>query len=131
RVTIISPIPQQPARNEEATGYFLTRAWNDMNAASTPYDSVLTRQVGRMGRMSVSARGAAGCCGSRGVLRELRGRLAAGLGGQAGGEAGSGGDAELAERVPQVGLHRGLGDEQVLGDLPVARALGGQGGDPP
>jgi len=30
-----------------------------------------------------------------------------------------------------VGFHRGLGDEQVLGDLPVACALGGQGGDAP
>ena len=30
-----------------------------------------------------------------------------------------------------MGFHRGLGDEQVLGDLPVARAVGGQGGDPP
>ena len=28
-------------------------------------------------------------------------------------------------------LHGGLGDEQVLGDLPVACALGGQGGDAP
>ena len=43
---------------------------------------------------------------------------------QGGGEVGAGGDVELAEGVAQVGLDRGLGDEQVLGDLPVARAVG-------
>src|ERR1700751_3918315 len=42
--------------------------------------------------------------------------------GAGGGEFGAGGDVELAEGVAQVGLDRGLGDEQVLGDLPVARA---------
>src|SRR4029077_21154425 len=45
------------------------------------------------------------------------------------------GDAELAEAVPQVVFHRGLGDEQVLGDLPVGqcwltRAPRGQAGHP-
>ena len=29
-----------------------------------------------------------------------------------------------------MGLDRGLGDEQVLGDLPVGQAVGRQGGDP-
>ena len=43
---------------------------------------------------------------------------------QGGGEFGAGGDVELAEGVAQVGLDRGLGDEQVLGDLPVPRAVG-------
>ena len=38
RVTITSPIPQQPARNEETTGYFVTCTWSSMNAASMSYD---------------------------------------------------------------------------------------------
>src|SRR5690242_21237877 len=46
------------------------------------------------------------------------------------GQFGAGGDVELAEGVAQVGLDRGLGDEQVLGDLPVGQALGRQDGDP-
>jgi len=42
-----------------------------------------------------------------------------------------GGDAQLVEGVPKVGFDGGLGDEQVLGDLPVGQAVGGQAGDPP
>jgi hypothetical protein len=34
-------------------------------------------------------------------------------------QVGSCGDAEFAEGVTQVGFDGGLGDEQVLGDLPV------------
>jgi hypothetical protein len=33
--------------------------------------------------------------------------------------------------VPEVGLDGGLGDEQVLGDLPVGQPVGGEAGDPP
>ena len=39
-------------------------------------------------------------------------------------------DVELGEDVPEVGLHRPLGDEQALGDLPVRPALGGHARDP-
>src|SRR5215469_6018356 len=53
------------------------------------------------------------------------------LAGQLRGQAGPRGDAELAEGVPQVGLDGRLGDEQVLGDLPVRQAVGGERGDPP
>ena len=53
------------------------------------------------------------------------------LAGQVRGQVGPGGDAELLEGVPEVGLDGGLGDEQVLGDLPVGQAVGGEAGDPP
>jgi hypothetical protein len=33
--------------------------------------------------------------------------------------------------VPQVCFHGGQGDEQVLSDLPVGHAVGGQAGHPP
>jgi hypothetical protein len=46
-------------------------------------------------------------------------------------QVGAGGDAKLAERVPQVRLDGGLGDEQVLGDLPVGQPVGGEAGDLP
>src|SRR5206468_11132565 len=39
RVTTISPIPPQPARNEKAMGYFSTHAWSSMNAAAMQYGS--------------------------------------------------------------------------------------------
>jgi hypothetical protein len=45
------------------------------------------------------------------------------------GQAGAGGDAELAERVTQVGFDGGLGYEQVLGDLPVGQAARRELGD--
>jgi len=35
------------------------------------------------------------------------------------------------ECVPKVGFDGGLGDEQVLGDLPVGQAVRGEAGDPP
>jgi hypothetical protein len=47
------------------------------------------------------------------------------------GQAGPGGDAELVIGVPEVSFEGGLGDEQVLGDLPVGQAVRGQPGDFP
>ena len=47
------------------------------------------------------------------------------------GQVGPGGDGEFLERVPEMGLDGGLGDEQVLGDLPVGQAVGGEAGHPP
>ena len=58
---------------------------------------------------------AAGTCWG-GVLEDAR-------------EVGAGGDGELAEGVAEVGFHGGLGDEQVLGDLAVGQAVGGEGRD--
>jgi hypothetical protein len=45
------------------------------------------------------------------------------------GEPDAAGDAELAEHLVQVVLHRAGADEQPGGDLPVGHALGGQPGD--
>src|SRR5690242_1015904 len=52
-----------------------------------------------------------------------------GLGPEVAGEVGAGGDGELAEGVAEVGLHGGLGDEEVLGDLTVGQPVGGEGCD--
>src|SRR6185369_16305421 len=73
---------------------------------------------------------AARVAGAGALTRTARTAEVAELAVQGGGEFGAGGDVELAEGVAEVGLDRRLGDEQVLGDLPVARAVGRQGGDP-
>lgn len=62
---------------------------------------------------------AARVAGAGALSRTARTAEVAELAVQGGGEVGAGGDVELAEGVAQVGLDRGLGDKQVLGDLPV------------
>src|SRR5207247_1648192 len=49
RVTVTSRIPPQPARNHEAIGYFPTRAWSSMNAASTSYEGTTEPNAGSRG----------------------------------------------------------------------------------
>src|SRR6202012_497814 len=48
-----------------------------------------------------------------------------------GGQLGPGGEAQLGEDVLQVRVDRPLGQVQLLGDLPVAEAVGDQAGDLP